>query len=226
MIKADFSVTVMSRLVELLRANILSGAYPQGSPLRQDVLAAQLGISKIPLREALTALEGEGLVLAVPRRGYIVTPLSAEEAREIFDLRQKIEPLAVLEGMRLASPEDRARLKKILADLNKATKKSDISLISELNRAFHLGMCVPERHVITGRIMNNLMTLSQRYVQIYLSPQGRDKDAQGEHQQMFDAWSSGDETNAVALVARHITETRDALMLELSERPVKTVAQA
>ncbi|HEX8216651.1 MAG TPA: GntR family transcriptional regulator, partial [Allosphingosinicella sp.] len=73
-------------LVDQVRDRILSGAVGEGRPVRQDALAAELGISKIPLREALARLEQEGLVRAEANRGFFVRALSAGEAEEVYAL--------------------------------------------------------------------------------------------------------------------------------------------
>src|SRR5437660_12006142 len=83
--------TIASMTVEALRGRILRGDYPEGEPLRQDALADELGVSRIPVREALRQLEAEGLVTFSPHRGAVVSSLSLEEIEELFELRADIE---------------------------------------------------------------------------------------------------------------------------------------
>src|SRR5512138_1964205 len=83
--------TVASMTVAALRERILRGDYPEGDPLRQDALADELGVSRIPVREALRQLEAEGLVTFSPHRGAVVSTLSLEEIQELFELRADIE---------------------------------------------------------------------------------------------------------------------------------------
>src|ERR1043166_1378508 len=83
--------TVAGMTVEALRERILRGDYPEGEPLRQDALADELGVSRIPVREALRQLEAEGLVTFSPHRGAVVSVLSLEEIAELFELRAEIE---------------------------------------------------------------------------------------------------------------------------------------
>src|SRR6478752_7361428 len=83
--------TVASMTVEALRERILRGDFPDGEPLRQDALADELGVSRIPVREALRQLEAEGLVSFSPHRGAVVSTLSLEEIEELFELRADIE---------------------------------------------------------------------------------------------------------------------------------------
>ena len=102
------------------RERILSGRLAADAPIRQDALALELGVSKIPLREALARLESEGLVVSHPNRGYIVRPLSRTDAEDVFDLRLRIEPNACVLGAVGAdqASQDAARaLDMALADL-------------------------------------------------------------------------------------------------------------
>src|SRR5262245_28054724 len=83
--------TIASMTITALRERILRGDYPEGEPLRQDAIADELGVSRIPVREALRQLEAEGLVTFSPHRGAVVSSLSLEEIDELFELRADIE---------------------------------------------------------------------------------------------------------------------------------------
>ena len=84
--------TIAAAAADELRRRILDGSYPGGRPLRQDALAEEFRISRIPVREALLQLEAEGLVRILPHRGAIVSELSIEEIEDIFELRALLEP--------------------------------------------------------------------------------------------------------------------------------------
>src|SRR5690348_2420010 len=83
--------TIASMTITALRERILRGDYPDGEPLRQDAIADELGVSRIPVREALRQLEAEGLVTFSPHRGAVVSTLSLEEIEELFELRADVE---------------------------------------------------------------------------------------------------------------------------------------
>src|ERR1700761_6121106 len=129
-------------LYDEVRSRIVSGALRPNAPVRQDTLAAELGVSKIPLREALTRLEHDGLVTLNPRRGYEVAPLDPKAVEDIFDLRLRIEPAAAALGCERATDEDRAEAKRLLDALNAATDAHDPTA-PEHNRAFHLSLIAP-----------------------------------------------------------------------------------
>src|SRR3546814_618727 len=86
--------TLSERVFDIVREQIVVGELATDMPIRQDALAAELGVSKIPVREALARLEQEGLLISHPNRGYLVRPMSAAEADEIYALRLALEPAA------------------------------------------------------------------------------------------------------------------------------------
>ncbi|WP_395443226.1 GntR family transcriptional regulator [Caulobacter sp. UC70_42] len=112
--------TLSDQTYELVRKRILLGQMAPGTPVRQDTIAEELGVSKIPLREALSRLEQDGLLSSYPNRGYVVRPLSVDEAHEVFDLRLKLEPGATAAGCKKATPEDQQVVKAALAALETA----------------------------------------------------------------------------------------------------------
>src|SRR5213596_2959 len=100
--------------IEALRERILRGDFPEGEPLRQDALADELGVSRIPVREALRQLEAEGLVTFSPHRGAVVSTLSIQEIIELFELRAEIESDLMRRAIPLMTLDDDARAKDIL----------------------------------------------------------------------------------------------------------------
>ena len=108
------------QIVDLIRARIVSGAIGPDEAVRQDALAAELGISKIPLREALCRLEQDGLIRSIANRGFFAAPMTRQDAEEIFALRLKLEPGAAAAAARLAGDAERAEAKALLTALNRA----------------------------------------------------------------------------------------------------------
>ena len=107
--------TMSGQITARIREKILTGVYPPGSALLQDVIAAEFGVSKIPVREALVQLRAEGLVDVFAHRGFQVRPLSSLEVDEVFRLRSQIEPAAVAEGSRRAKAEDHDATRLLIA---------------------------------------------------------------------------------------------------------------
>jgi DNA-binding GntR family transcriptional regulator len=205
--------TMTGQITVRIREKILSGAYPPGSALLQDFLAADFGVSKIPVREALLQLRAEGLVDIFAHRGFQVRPVSTSEMREVFRLRLAIEPVAVGSAARTASPEDHALAAEALKALNRALTQGDLRNAGDLNASFHLSLVVPRLQPVTSETLSRLYTLSQRYVQLHLRPPGRVNRAVQEHTALFEAWTAGHAKEARKLTQAHI----DATLAELLE---------
>jgi DNA-binding GntR family transcriptional regulator len=203
--------TMSGQITARIREKILTGVYPPGSALLQDVIAAEFGVSKIPVREALVQLRAEGLVDVFAHRGFQVRPLSSMEVDEVFRLRSQIEPEAVAEGARRAQPEDHGAARLAFGNLNDALAAGELYDSGDLNRTFHLALIVPRLQPIAAEILNRLHTLSQRYVRMHLLPPGRVKRATQEHTELYEAWLSGNAADAIRLTHAHIETTRDDL---------------
>ena len=129
--------TLNREAYKTLRRAILGRSIPSGQKLVVRVLAEQLGLSPTPVKEALSALEREGLVVAVPHRGYFVLEPTLEDIREIYNLREVLEGLAA----RLAVEHDgrslAGKLEKLLTKQHKAADKGDLESYGDLDLAFH-----------------------------------------------------------------------------------------
>jgi DNA-binding GntR family transcriptional regulator len=204
------------QLAERLRERILSGAIDPGAPVRQDNLAAELGVSKIPLREAMARLEQEGLLRSETNRGYFVRELSAGEAREVYMLRLKLEPDAACEAAVGADESERIAARAALAALDHAIV-AHCEGTGALNRAFHLALVRPARQFVTLEIIERLHILSERYVRKHLEPRGRDTRANREHGELLAAWLARDGERVAALLHAHIARTHDDLTRQLDK---------
>ncbi|HEY9552280.1 GntR family transcriptional regulator [Allosphingosinicella sp.] len=203
------------QLVELVRDRILSGKVAADLAIRQDALAAELGVSKIPLREALTRLEQEGLIRSQANRGYFVRSLSTQEAEEVYALRLKLEPEAVALAAVEAKEEEQAAARQALEALDRVTEAHGES-VGAFNRAFHLALVRPAIRPITFSIIERLHILSERYVRKHLEPSGRDERANDEHRRMLETWLARDGKAAAALTRTHIEQTLKDLRRQLS----------
>jgi len=202
------------QLVELVRDRILTGAVHPDLPIRQDALAAELGVSKIPLREALARLEQEGLIRSQANRGYFVRALSTEEAEEVFALRLKLEPEAIACAAAVADYDHRRLAMETLAKLDQATSQHGEG-VGAFNRAFHLALIRPGQRLITLNILERLHVLSERYVRKHLEPLGRDQRANEEHHEMLDSWMERDVERVAQLTRAHIEQTLEDLRRQL-----------
>lgn len=202
------------QLVELVRDRILSGEVPSDRPIRQDSLAAELGVSKIPLREALTRLEQEGLLRSQANRGFFVRAMSAKEAEEVYALRLMLEPEMAAQAALMADAAQRRTAETRMETLAAATAARGVS-VGALNRAFHVALIAPSNRPIATTILERLHVLSERYVRKTLESADRNDRASIEHREMLDAWLARDAAKVAALVRAHIDDTLTDLRLRL-----------
>ena len=208
--------TLSERVFEVLRERIVTGSISTERPVRQDALAAELGVSKIPLREALVRLEQEGLLTSQANRGYFVQGMSAAQADEIYDLRKRIEPQASAYAASLATDVDQERARVQFAQLD-AAATNNLAEVALRNREFHSAMVRPGNRTLTMQLVERLLILSERYVIAHVQPAGRGSRAHQEHRELLDAWLARDAPAIEQLVALHIEGTRTDLLQQLAE---------
>ncbi len=206
-------VNLADRIAAILQERIVAGAIAGDAPLRQDLLAAELGVSKIPLREAFAKLEQNGLVTALANRGYFVKPLTAGEAYDVFDLRLKIEPDLTARAAARADAAAVAVARGALESLNAAVAAAS-PRAGELNRVFHLALVQPAAAPVSQQMIERLHVIAERYVVQHLRPQGRSERARREHDELFAAWAAGDGDRVRDLSSRHIAATLGDLRKE------------
>src|SRR5207302_3628963 len=120
-----------------LRKLILAGEYKPGQRLIEQHLTERLGISRPPLREAMRILQQEGLIVTFPRRGAVVTPLSADDVHEIYTLRFALDRLAIELGVPVRDPSLLEPLRAALEEMDHAAAAEDLERLLECNIAFH-----------------------------------------------------------------------------------------
>lgn len=204
------------QLVDIVRERVLSGSVPPTAAIKQDLLANELGISKIPLREALARLEQEGLLQSQANRGFFVRPLTRQEAQEVFDLRIRLEPDMMALGARNADEAARQTAQNIHASLNQETDEHGAG-VGKFNRKFHLALLEPSNRPLTVNILKRLHILSERYVRKHLEPLGRDERANAEHQEMLEVWLARDEDGIRRLTKAHTRSTLSDLKQQLED---------
>ena len=206
--------TLSDQLVDLVRDRILSGQVAPDLPVRQDALANELGVSKIPLREAFARLEQDGLLVSKANRGFFVRPLSRGEAEEVYALRLKLEPDATVTGALRASEAERDLARGIHDRLYQVTTEGGAG-VGAYNRAFHMALIRPGAQPVTTTLLERLQVLSDRYVRKHLEPLGRNDRGVAEHQHILDAWLGRDEAAILETSIAHIRNIQDDLMVQL-----------
>lgn len=196
--------TVTSQTTEALRDRILRGEYGDDAPLRQDAIAAELGVSRIPVREALRQLEAEGLVVLNPHRGAVVLTLSTGEIEELFELRAQIESDLVRRAVPRVTRDDVARAREILRAFDAAFRAGDVADWGTLNWEFHATLYAPAERPFTMAVVQRLHQQSDRYFRMQLALTHGESRASVEHRQILSAVHEGDARRAALLMRQHI----------------------
>lgn len=203
--------TLQEAIVDRLREAILSGEHPPGTQLRQEALAASLGVSRIPLREAFRQLEAEGLVEIAPHRGAVVTGLSPEEVRDVFGLRRTLEARLLRASIPLLADEDFRTLDAVQSAFADAIARGDASQWGALNARLHLALYARARLPRTLSIVAGLLQTSERYTRLQLATREAWRRAEQEHAQLIVLARARDVEGACALLDRHIIAVLDDL---------------
>lgn len=211
--------TLSSAIAEQLRQGILSGTHAAGSQLRQDALAAQYGVSRIPVREALFQLEAEGLVQIAPHKGAIVSTFSRAEVDDVFDLRVLLEPRLLRSSAPLLSEADYTDIAQLDAAFASAIAQQDIAHWGELNARFHQALYrhAPQPRTLT--IVTQLLQTSERYTRVQMNRASALPRAEREHRKLLQLCRSGQVDAACAYLVDHIEAVRKDLHRLLNPTP-------
>jgi DNA-binding GntR family transcriptional regulator len=205
-----------ARIADTLRTEILRGAYRPGERIRQEHVAARSGASRIPVREALRMLQAEGLVTLVANSGARVTRLSLTECAEVYQIRERLEPLllrASLPGLDEAAIGRMAELVDVME-----AGGGDVDVFLRADREFHLTSYAAAAPGETAQIIGRMWNVTQHYRREFTQLAAH-RDALAathlEHRLLLDCLRRADPDDAERVLVMHIRRTR----LELSRHP-------
>ena len=203
-----------ARVADFLRTAILDGSIGPGEWIRQEEVAERFGASRLPVREALRILEAEGLTEHEPNKGARVPRLDRHEVEVIYQMRERLEPLALAESIPHLADGDLARLEEVQQRIEANT---DVATFLALDREFHLvtysGCPIDQLTGMVTRLWNSTQHYRRAFVS--LSGPGRMWVVNAEHRLLLDALQRRDATDAERYLSGHIRRTR----VELGRHP-------
>jgi len=201
-------------LYEQLRSYLLVGELKSGQVLRQEELARRFNVSRVPLREALSQLEADGLIEARPRRGYAVTALDSEEIVELFELRMVIEEHAGRIAARSRTPQDIEAVELLVASMEALDPRGPefSRQWTLLNYEFHHRIIASTRRRRLTRIAGTLRSTTEPYVGMEIDLTGDAEDAAREHRELLAALRAGDADGLAELSRLHVEGTARRLL--------------
>ncbi|QNA94055.1 GntR family transcriptional regulator [Microbacterium sp. Se63.02b] len=197
---------IAEQVTDELRAAIHSGELAPGERLVERKLADRLGVSHIPVREALTRLAEERLITREPRRGARVAQLSAQDLEEISSLRIVLEQFMAIRVQERWNEESAARLGAIIQAMSDAAP-GDIAEVLRQDRLFHETLADLAEHRFLDELSGQLRGRITGFIQAAnsaLDPTEQEEHVRS-HQQIVDAIASGDPEQARAVIAEHVT---------------------
>jgi DNA-binding GntR family transcriptional regulator len=209
-------------VADTIRERILAGEFEPGERLAEEGLSAELGVSRMPVREALRALAAEGIVTIEPRRGASVTSYTPQQVRELVEVRATLESLnAKLAALR-KDPAQISELQRVLTVGSKITEKTDLATIQENNNRFHEALEAIGNNSVLSSIVRSLRDRTA----LLFARQSRSRVRENwkEHAEIVKAVIAGDADLAALLAGRHVYNA--AQMPEAAEDPKRRAKAA
>lgn len=194
---------------EELKSAIVDLRLAPGDPLREATLADQLGVSKTPIREALTRLEQEGLVETTSFKGAVVTGYSRQDLLEIYELRELLENAAARTAAESMADADRDRLDRICRESRKLKKNHDAAGLAALISAFDDVLFEQVRNSRIRALIENLRAHLTRIGHLTAEIPGRIEASVDEHEKIVQAIAARDPELAERQMREHIRSVRD-----------------
>ena len=188
-----------------LRERILNGEFKDGDPIAQAAIAEEYEVSRMPVREALRQLEGQGLVVLKTHKGAIVTSMKKEKVSELFDLRALLECDILARALPHFGPSDTAAAQDFLGQLESAYHRRDTAEWGKLNWQFHRCLYLPANRPETLSIIEGINIQAERFIRVQLVMTGAIATAEREHRDLLSLCTERNPT-AVDYLRKHILE--------------------
>ena len=204
--------TAQEAVLRELRRSIMAREIKPGDRVGQGEVAERLGVSRVPVREALKVLEAEGQVTYRPHRGFTVTELSIAELKELYLMRRLLESEAVRQAMPNVDGELLGRLWDLLEETERVCAAGNFLGVTECDREFHMALFERSR---LPRLIQSIRVLWQNtasYRSVFLNDPASRRRARKEHRAIVEACERGDAEGAVSALDIH----RDNAMADLA----------
>lgn len=206
----DQQINLKTKAYDYIKALIISGEYPPNHIISEEIIQKELNMSRTPVREALIKLQSENFINILPRRGVFVAPITIKKAREIFEIRNMIEPQIVAQITPTIDKEELKKIRmKLTTDLSHFTKAEKKEFFIKVDSTLHMFLYEQNGNETLIKTMEAIIDQNQRFRFSTFFANSRDENTLKEHLEIIDAMMNDDAEGARDAMIRHLKASLD-----------------
>lgn len=209
--------TALESVLAEIRRQLVSGELRPGERVIQEALSERLQVSRVPVREALHILHGEGKLTHVPNYGYYALSLSPDDLRELVQARSLLEDAVIEHSLPMLTDDDFRAMIRICDEMKAAGEKGDTDEFQRLNRTFHSALAGPSQMSHFMRLIETLWDSSSPYVRLYFADSESHDLVHSEHSEIIEAARRKDKRQLFKLLRQHRSHAISAVIAKLEE---------
>lgn len=213
-------LTVAEEVYRALKRDVTMLRHKPGASLTEQDLANMYGSSRVPVREACRRLQQEGLLSAVPYKGYFVNQISIKEIRDCFELRQLLESHALKLATERASGDDLARLETLAKTEYTFNDWSSYADFLDANLDFHMQLAALSANEKLVSTLADLLGSMQRFFFLGLDLDDFASEMRAEHEELISLIQQGSSDAVIGCLTRQITDSRGRIMRAIADRGI------
>lgn len=204
-----------------LRNRILSGDLTEGDLIRQELLAEEYGVSRMPVREALKRLDSEGLIVFVNNRSATVTKHSLAEIAEFFDVRTLLEVDLLKKSIPLMEEPHFNQCNELLNEMEASYASGNVADWGPLNAQYHAMLYEAANQTLTMQLLERVSMQANRYVSMHIDQLRKSDNAEHDHRSLLNLARLRDIDTAAMLLTTHLEKTKQQILALIAETRAK-----
>ena len=210
----DHEKASWTKAYEWIRDAIESGELEMGTPLPENLLAKEIGVSRTPIREALRSLEQDGYVKIIPQKGAFVSEISLEDLKEIYDIRKLLEPFAALSAVNRIPDGEIDEMERGWKALKRAVLAGEVSLskVSEMDLLLHMTITKYATNKRIGAIITTYHAQIQRFQKLSAQSLANIHETIGQHVEILEKLRERDARGLSSLLYERIAKSESNIM--------------
>ncbi|MFZ3073340.1 MAG: GntR family transcriptional regulator [Thermodesulfobacteriota bacterium] len=209
-------ITLRERIVEFVKDSITNGRLKPGERVPEHEIAESLGISRTPIREAFRQLETEGFIAVIPRKGAVVSPITAKDVREFYAIKSLLEGYAARQACAKFTDKDIKKLRTLNSQMKDCVEENDLKGFFRLDTRFHETFLMACNNDRLCALAHNIVQQFERLRIAALSMPGRLRTSVRQHDDIIEAFALKDAPRVETLVRENAELSAEILVKELS----------